>query len=83
MGLVALISQVDNSAHIQKLDTITIPAELPKPYDIYFSTDPFDQTLEIDVPIKGDHSTLGILSEFCDYRQCLQVRDMALSTPGS
>jgi len=60
----------------------TVP-ELQKPYDIYFSTDPFDQTLEIDVPIKGDHPTLGILTDFCDARQRLQVRDMALSTPGS
>jgi hypothetical protein len=76
-------AQTDTSAHIQKLDAAMIPAELPKPYDIYFSTDPLDQTIEIDVPIKGDHPTLGILSDFCDYRQRLQVRDMALSTPGS
>jgi len=58
-------------------------ADIQKPYDIYFSTDLFDQTLDIDVPIKGDHPTLGILTDFCDYRQRLQVRDMALSTPGS
>jgi dUTP pyrophosphatase len=76
-------AQLHKSAHIQKLDAAMIPAKLPKPYDIYFSTDPFDQTVEIDVPIKGDHPTLGILSEFCDYRQRLQVREMALSTPGS
>jgi hypothetical protein len=54
-----------------------------KPYDVYFCTNPFDNTMEIDVPIKGDHPTLGILSEFCDFRQRLQVTDMALSTPGS
>jgi len=58
-------------------------SEPQKPYDLYFSTDPFDQTLAIDVPIKGDHPTLGILTDFCDARQRLQVRDMALSTPGS
>jgi dUTP pyrophosphatase len=40
-----------------------------KPYDIYFCTNPFDNTMEIDVPIKGDHPTLGILSEYCDFRQ--------------
>ena len=54
-----------------------------KPYDIYFTTDPFDQTLEIDVPIKGDHPTLDNLTDFCDARQHLQVRDMAHSTLGS
>jgi dUTP pyrophosphatase len=77
------LAYLHNSAHIQKLDAVMTPANLSKPYNIYFSTNPFDQTVEIDVPIKGNHPTLGILSEFCDYRQRLQVRDMALSTPGS
>jgi hypothetical protein len=40
-----------------------------KPYDIYFSHDPFDQTLELDIAIKGDHPTLGIQSNYCPYRQ--------------
>jgi len=57
--------------------------EIEKPYDIYFCTDPFDATVEIDVPIKGDHPTLGILTNYCDARQRLQVQDMAISTPGS
>jgi hypothetical protein len=69
-------------AELPTVVTATVP-EPQKPYDIYFSTDPFDQTLEIDVPIKGDHPTLGILTDFCDARQRLQVRDMALSTPES
>jgi dUTP pyrophosphatase len=54
-----------------------------KPYDIYFCHDPFDNTVEVDIPIKGDHPTLGILTQYCDFRQRLQVTDMALSTPGS
>ena len=58
-------------------------ATVEKPYDIYFCTDPFDATMEVDVPIKGDHPTLGILSAYCDSRQRLQITDMAISTPGS
>jgi hypothetical protein len=54
-----------------------------KPYDIYFSHDPFDQTLELDIAIKGDHPTLGIQTNYCPYRQRLQIKDMALGTPGS
>ena len=54
-----------------------------KPYDIYFCNDPFDNTVEIDIPIKGDHPTLGILAQYCDFCQRLQGTDMALSTPGS
>jgi hypothetical protein len=77
----------DATVHQMEAELPTVvPATVPepqKPYDIYFSTDPFDQTLEIDVPIKGDHPTLGILTDFCDARQRLQVRDMALSTPES
>jgi hypothetical protein len=31
------------------------------PYNIYLSQDPFESTLEIDIPVKGDHITLGII----------------------
>ena len=58
-----------------------IPVE--KPFEIYFSHDPFDSTLEIEIPVKGDHPTLGLLTNYCETRQRLQVKDMALSTPGS
>ena len=63
-------------------ESVSAPT-VEKPFDLYFSTDPFDKTLEVVVPVKGDHPTLGILTEYCDYRQRLQVTDMALSTPGS
>jgi len=69
------------TATFDKQPTAAGPAE--KPYDIYFSNDPFDNIVEIDIPIKGDHPTLGILAQYCDFRQRLQVTDMALSTPGS
>jgi dUTP pyrophosphatase len=35
-----------------------------KPYDIYFSHDPFGSILECDIAIKGDHPTLGILTTY-------------------
>ena len=54
-----------------------------KPFELYFSGNPFDDTLEIEIPIKGDHPTLGMLTKLCEYRQRLQIKDMALSTPGS
>jgi dUTP pyrophosphatase len=57
--------------------------DIEKPYDIYFCTDPFDSMVTIDVPKKDDHPTLGLITEYCDARQRLQVTDMALSTPGS
>ncbi len=87
---VATPADSTNPAIVRNLTTETPPPVVPladavlqKPYDIYFSTDPFDSTLEVNVPIKGDHPTLGILTDYCDSRQRLHVRDMALSTPGS
>mmetsp|Transcript_29198 Transcript_29198/g.41777 ORF Transcript_29198/g.41777 Transcript_29198/m.41777 type:complete len:656 (+) Transcript_29198:922-2889(+) len=56
---------------------------IENPYDIFFSHDPIDNTMEIEVAVRGDHPTLGILSQYCPYRQRLQIKDMALSTPGS
>jgi hypothetical protein len=79
----------------RNLQTETVPADgnisdatkaevnIEKPFAIYFSHDPFDSTLEIEIPVKGDHPTLGLLTQYCDTRQRLQVKDMALSTPGS
>ena len=56
---------------------------IEKPYDLFFSLDLFDQTIEVAVPIKGDHPTLGILTTYCDARQRLQITDMAIRTPDS
>jgi hypothetical protein len=51
----------------------TIYPVLPieKPFDIFFSHDPFDNTMKIDTQVKGNHPTLGILSTYCPYCQCL------------
>jgi len=53
------------------------------PYHITMSADPFDDTQEITIPIKGDHPTLGMQFHACPYRHRLQLTNMALSTPGS
>ena len=57
--------------------------EVEKPYEIYFSHDPFHTMLEIDITVEGDHPTLGILSQYCSSCQRLQIKDVALGTPGS
>jgi dUTP pyrophosphatase len=53
------------------------------PYNIYMSQDPFDNILEITIPIKGDHPTLGMILQHCPHQQQLQLYDMLPSTPGS
>jgi hypothetical protein len=40
---------------------------IKKPFDIYCSHDPFDNTLEIEIAVKGDHPTLGIISQQCPF----------------
>lgn len=51
------------------------------PYDIFLSQDPFDHRLEIEIPVKGDHKTLGLQMHHCPDRNRLQLRDMAISIP--
>ena len=58
------------------------PVVIDRPFELFFSHNPFDNTLEIEIPIKGDHPTLGLLTTYDEYRQRLQIKDMALSTPG-
>jgi hypothetical protein len=44
--------------HHNGTSTVT-PEDIP--YNIYLSQDPFESTLVIDIPVKGDHITLGII----------------------
>jgi len=53
------------------------------PYDIYLSLDPFDNVQHIDIPVKGDHPTLGLNLTPCVYRNRLRLIDMFAGTPGS
>ena len=60
------------------------PEPLPElPFDIYFSADPFDKLLPVDIQVKGDHPTLGLKVEPCQYRHRLRLIDMVVSTPAS
>jgi hypothetical protein len=52
------------SPTIRQLEETQPPIE--KPFDIFFSHDPFDTTLEVSIPIKGDHPTLGMLKAYCE-----------------
>ncbi len=53
------------------------------PYHIYISDDPFDTCMDITVPIKGNHPTLGMKFAQCEYRQRPRLVNMALSTSAS
>jgi hypothetical protein len=52
-------------------------------YHIYFSDDPFDLWLDITIPIKGDHPTLGMQFTQCEHCKQPRLMNMAISTPGS
>jgi dUTP pyrophosphatase len=67
--------------HDDTLHTNAVDIDLP--YDIYLSNDPFDHTIPIEIPIKGDHPTLGLTLIDCPHRQRPRLTDMVLSTPGS
>jgi hypothetical protein len=80
----AIIREVTPTMPLDSIDLV--PDYMPlmeATYDLFFSHDPFDNTVEIDIPFRGDHPTLGLLLTYCDYCQRLQLKDMALSTPGS
>jgi hypothetical protein len=53
------------------------------PYHIYISDDPFDSKIDITIPIKGDHPTLGMQLTQCAHRHHPCLTDMAISTPAS
>jgi hypothetical protein len=53
------------------------------PFDLCLSSDPFNYTIQIDIPIKGDHATLGMKLIPCPYHHRLQLIDMLPGTPGA
>lgn len=61
-GVAQIVNSAENSTATSFADAPTVrqshSTEVEKPYEIYFCTDPFDSTVEIEVPIKGDHPTL-------------------------
>jgi deoxyuridine 5'-triphosphate nucleotidohydrolase len=55
----------------------------PLPYDIFLSQDPFDSQLPVEIVLKGDDPTLGMIFQFCKYRNRLQLVNMTKRTPGA
>jgi dUTP pyrophosphatase len=53
-----------------KVRTVITAKEDILQYNLCLSQDPFDDTLTVSIPIKGDHPTLGMLMEYCLHRGC-------------
>ena len=64
------------------VDSIKTTDGIP-PYNIWLSNDPFDNRLTVQIDLKGQHPTLGMLFLQYNQRKRLQLLDMALSTPGN
>ena len=54
-----------------------------KPYDVWLSTDPFQNRLKIQLDLKGDHDTLGLICQPTLHTHRLQLMDMKHGTPGA
>jgi dUTP pyrophosphatase len=70
-------------AQVHHLDTPQNQSASMSPQNLYLSLDPFDQTLTIQIPVKGEHPTLGMHLTQCPQHNRPQLTDMALGTPGS
>jgi deoxyuridine 5'-triphosphate nucleotidohydrolase len=54
-----------------------------KPYNIWFSLDPYHKRVSIVIPVKGDHPTLGLLVRPTEQNHRVQLYDIEKSTPAS
>jgi len=52
-----------------------------KPYDIWFSTDPFEKRLTVQIPLKGTHPTLGMQLQQTQNQHRVQLLDIMKGTP--
>jgi hypothetical protein len=65
-------------------DTLSGKDTLPDmPFVLFLSQDPFDKLLPVDIPVKGDHPTLGLKVKICPCRNRIRLIDMVVSTPAS
>jgi dUTP pyrophosphatase len=67
---------MDTNSTIQAADGI-------KPYDIWFSTDPFEKRLTVQIPIKGTHPTLGMILQQTHNKHRAQLIDVWKGTAAS
>jgi dUTP pyrophosphatase len=79
-GTTAIVRQMAKPPATLENTTMDMSFELP--YNIMMSQNPFDDTQQITITVKGDHPTLGVQMKHCHHRNRLQLLDMALSTPG-
>ena len=54
-----------------------------KPYDVWMSHDPFENHLTVQIPVCGNHPTLGMNFQECEIRGRLRLQGMEKSTPGA
>jgi hypothetical protein len=53
------------------------------PYNIYLSTDPFDDVIPITVTDFGTHATMGMVLEWCSARNHPKLINILPSNPAS
>ena len=58
-----------------------VPTRLP--YDIWMSNDPFDALIPVQIDLKGNHPTLGMVLELCPDANRLCLKDILPSTPAA
>jgi hypothetical protein len=78
IGTTAIARQMAEPPATLENTTMDTPFELL--YNIMMSQNPFDDTQQITITIKGDHPTLGMKLKHCHHRNRLQLLD--ISTPG-
>ena len=54
-----------------------------KPYSIWLSDDPYDNRLTTTVDVRGNHPTLGLITQHCSHRNTIQLKDIEKSTPAA
>ena len=68
---------------IMEITTNIIHEDGIKPYSLWMSTDAYDIKLTINIDVRGDHPTLGMVLEKCSNRSRLRLMSMEKSTPGA
>ena len=72
-----------SNANIHEICQQIIDDDGIKPYNIWFSNDPYDNRLSIQMKLKGNHPTLGLKTCMCTKRNAIQLTDMEKSTPAA
>ena len=72
-------SPVEIKGFVRNIDTAIQP-----PYNMFLTSDPFDETIDVTVAIFGNHDTLGfILNQTPKFGDRFQLQDCQSSTPAA